>query len=680
MSFISEEEKKKILEKHKNLTDVKLTLKSEFVGLDDVIDEICNLVEPWYLFPKSQIRPTVINLWGMTGCGKTSLVVRLFELLEMNSLLRFDTGEWVDKSDFQLTNKISGQIRKVKKDNMIPIFMFDEFQLGRTLDQNGDEIDRPQLRVVWDLLDSGKFSLIEEKWEVDSVMKLWTKLNHLITDKGVEVKDGRITKNKDAWDVIFIEDEDELGEKEEELLDKHYTKDAFVPATKLWNIISLNPEFYSEVQLVEYIKTLNGDEILDFLERSIEKGITPVLHDFSDSLVFIVGNLDSAYYNASEMSPDIDPDSLYEHTENINLSDIKNSLKLLYRPEQISRLGNNHVIYKSFDKKMYNELIKLELGKVYRKVKEKFNIEIKFDKSVNELIYKEGVFPTQGVRPIFSTIRSLIESYVSRIIVDTVKLNLDPVTIRWKYSSEKETYTVVVKTKERKKTFKYPIKLKVENIRKTTADDIQALVGLHEAAHVVTSVYALGICPKFAVSKNAEGDGGFTHVELPEWHTKELLINDIVCYVAGYCAEKMIFGEENLSTGSFSDLERTTKIALKIIKDYGMNGKPLQFSTPDFRISESAICLNDDDMDKEAMKIVDACVDKCETILKDNSELLLRIGDYLSDNSRIEEETIKELVEKYGEYDTPAYKTKDNYYDFRSVLKNKIETIEKKKD
>ena len=48
------------------------------------------------------------------------------------------------------------------------------------------------------------------------------------------------------------------------------------------------------------------------------------------------------------MSPDLDADSLYEQTSKINLSDIKRSLTFLYRPEQISRLGNNHIIYKSY--------------------------------------------------------------------------------------------------------------------------------------------------------------------------------------------------------------------------------------------------------------------------------------------------------------------------------------------
>ena len=677
MKKISKADKNSILEKHEKLNTVKGQLKSEFVGLDDVIDEICNLVEPWCLFPGAQMRPTVINLWGPTGTGKTSLVIRLFQLLEMSSVLKFDTGEWVDKSDFQLTNKISGQVRKITKDNMIPIFIFDEFQLGRTKDDVGDDIDRPQLRVIWDLLDSGKFDILEEKWEVTSIIKLYTKLSYLITDKKVVVKDGRVTKNKDAWDIIFLEDADEedLSEKDVELLTKYYTKDAFIPVNKIWNIKSLGEEkFFSEIQVCDYLKTLDGDGILKFLEDLVENASKPVEHDFSDSIIFIIGNLDSAYYGSSEMSPDMDADSLYEHTQKITLSDIKNSLTLLYRPEQISRLGNNHVIYKSFNEQMYKDLIQLELNKIVVKIKNKFEFDINFDESINDLIYKEGVFPTQGVRPVFSTITSLIESYVGRIIVDCLKQKIDIVSIDWKYENEK--YTIIVKTDKKDKAFEYPVLLKVDNLRKSKSDDLQALVGIHEAGHVLSAVYGLNICPKSVVSKTANDEGGFTHIETPEWETKELILKDISCLLGGYCAERLVFGDENKTNGCISDLERSTKLALRLVKEWGMNGTPVQFSTPDFRISGSAVCLNDDELDKMAVEIITSCKEKCEKILKDNMELLLRMGKYLTDNSKMDADEIKKMVEEYGIYDVPEYKTKDNYYKFKSLLEERLKEYE----
>ncbi|MGB2700695.1 MAG: hypothetical protein WBC31_10050, partial [Candidatus Phosphoribacter baldrii] len=41
-------------------------LHAHFVGIDAVIDELCDAVAVWYLMPEVLSRPLVVNLWGMT--------------------------------------------------------------------------------------------------------------------------------------------------------------------------------------------------------------------------------------------------------------------------------------------------------------------------------------------------------------------------------------------------------------------------------------------------------------------------------------------------------------------------------------------------------------------------------------------------------------------------------------
>ena len=50
-------------------------LKGEFVGIDIVIDKVIDSLNTWFLFPELQDKPVVINLWGMTGVGKTALII-----------------------------------------------------------------------------------------------------------------------------------------------------------------------------------------------------------------------------------------------------------------------------------------------------------------------------------------------------------------------------------------------------------------------------------------------------------------------------------------------------------------------------------------------------------------------------------------------------------------------------
>lgn len=74
-----------LLEKKEQVNEIAMILKQEFIGIDKVIDEVCRLILPWYLFPDAQLRPTVINLWGLTGSGKTALIHRLVDLLDHKS-------------------------------------------------------------------------------------------------------------------------------------------------------------------------------------------------------------------------------------------------------------------------------------------------------------------------------------------------------------------------------------------------------------------------------------------------------------------------------------------------------------------------------------------------------------------------------------------------------------------
>ena len=81
----------------KLLKSVLIQLKTEFVGLDSIIDQFGTSIHAWYVTPEIITRPTIVSVWGMTGTGKTSVVKRLIELLNLNEyLLSFDCGECRD--------------------------------------------------------------------------------------------------------------------------------------------------------------------------------------------------------------------------------------------------------------------------------------------------------------------------------------------------------------------------------------------------------------------------------------------------------------------------------------------------------------------------------------------------------------------------------------------------------
>src|SRR6056297_3773786 len=102
-------------QKQEVLEKAEKTLKTEFVGINHVIDKIFEWIGPWYLFPNIQETPLVINLWGMTGVGKSSLVNRLVELLDFsNSRYRFDMGEISKDSNLNVKNQLKDLSLKKK--------------------------------------------------------------------------------------------------------------------------------------------------------------------------------------------------------------------------------------------------------------------------------------------------------------------------------------------------------------------------------------------------------------------------------------------------------------------------------------------------------------------------------------------------------------------------------------
>jgi len=675
---VSQEDKKEFFRRKGVLECAKVELKKEFRGLDDIIDEVIDLMEPWYLFPNGQIRPTIINLWGMTGVGKTSLIKRLFEHIELeDSLYKFDVGDYASQDNTKLSYSFSEKLKNREKQQIGLIF--DEFQLGRTIDEHGAELEKSGLRAMWDLLDSGKISILQSSYYGTKVFQLTLKLEDCIESGKVESKRGLITANKEYHDKYFKDD----GEDSEDEVDTPALKgdnapaeekvkeDLFVPEDFYWYIRTIwDSRFITDRELKEFLKTMDGETAVEFLNDTMKKAFKPQEFDYSTSCIFVIGNIDEAYRMAKNFDPDSDADRFYKHSLNITLPQIKSALQRRFRAEQIARLGNSHIIYPAFSSKVYKALIELELGKSAAKIKERFNLDLEFDKSVNTIIYKEGVFPTQGARPVFTTISALVDSYVGKIVKDILENDKEVSKIKWRFSRGKHKIDFFNEKDSVVMTRAYAVKLKIESLRKSDGSEMQAHVAIHEAGHAVAAIYGAGIMPSAIVSKTANLSEGHCSIELPSIFTKDVLMKDIIISLGGYVAEKMVFGENNISTGTGGDFERATNIALDMAKTYGMQGLPMFVGHKSANTNSSWNSEKVDEMDKLAEKIIIECEKRCEQILEENKYLLLKIGEYLSTNSRMELKKIKNFVDIFGK--DVEIKDKSSYFSFKQTIVDEL--------
>ena len=131
---------KEILNKKEILDKTRIQLKAEFIGIDRMIDEVIDNISSWYFFPSLQTKPVIINLWGLTGVGKSSLVKRIAELISFDEkFYHFDLGE-NNERDWEIKRKLENIYENV---NGYPVILaLDEFQHAKTLNEDGNEIDK----------------------------------------------------------------------------------------------------------------------------------------------------------------------------------------------------------------------------------------------------------------------------------------------------------------------------------------------------------------------------------------------------------------------------------------------------------------------------------------------------------------------------------------------------------
>ena len=105
--------------KNKVVDNAISVLKTEFIGIDKQIDEIMDNVRTWYIYPQLQVRPLVVNLFGMSGIGKTSLVKRISQLLDIEKdYVYFNFASISESSSWEIENQIEEELSNEKSNRM----------------------------------------------------------------------------------------------------------------------------------------------------------------------------------------------------------------------------------------------------------------------------------------------------------------------------------------------------------------------------------------------------------------------------------------------------------------------------------------------------------------------------------------------------------------------------------
>ena len=288
--------------------------------------------------------------------------------------------------------------------------------------------------------------------------------------------------------------------------------------------------------------------------------------DHSKTLLIISGNLDEAFAMAMQTSEsDVDADIFHAFTKKITMVDIKNALSKNFRPEQVARFGNIHLIYASLKKCDFEKLIEHEVDRIVANTKAKFDVAVTVDKSIYELVYRNGVFPVQGVRPVFSSIIDILETNLSKFLFTALLRRQKQIDIAYDFIKSQ------IITKIGEELEQLPFIGRIDKIRQSNLEETIANISVHESGHAVAYMVLFGLAPLQLKSKLASSyASGFTFPH-QIYDNKENLIYQIKIYLAGGIAEEIIFGKELASIGRIHDREQATKIAIDYIRRYGFD-------------------------------------------------------------------------------------------------------------
>lgn len=217
---------------------------------------------------------------------------------------------------------------------------------------------------------------------------------------------------------------------------------------------------------------------------------------------------------------------------------------------------------------------------------------------------------------------AMLESMINEAAIFAAKRSAEKIE---KQDIDKAFYTVIAGSEKKDRSA-------IRNIdREITA--------YHEAGHALVAKL---IAPENKVTKvtiipSTKGAGGYTMNIPPDrmYKTKKEMEKDIMISLGGRCAEEIIFGEDNITTGASGDIERATEIVLSMIKKFGMD-KNTGLLSYDVLYRNSFSGFND--------SILNGCREKLDVLYKTVKDILLQNKDRLDHIAR--ELLVKETLDE----------------------------------
>jgi len=485
-------------------------------------------VRAWYLLPDLISRPVIVCLWGLTGTGKTQLVRRLAQLLGFyDRFVEVQMDGFSNGAGWRGAQSISGMLTQSSVREGEPgILVLDEFQRFRTIDNKRGELRVERYQDVWALLSDGR---------LPPALSLLGDIESSIAE------------------AAFDAERAEAGD----------TKLRF--KLRSWEAQELQRNLKLDEPLME-IMAWSPDQIQARLHTFRESGQQQWETDYSRLLVFVCGNLDEMYEDLATSVDDCDSDADTFHamTGKLSVIDVKQALNKRFKPEQVARLGNEHVVYPSLSRRAYEQLIEQGCARYARETGERCGLRFELEASVREQIYANAVFPAQGTRPLFSSLHAILGAGLAKTALwalergasadDAVGLTADGRSLIAHWHGQSQAIAAP---------------FEISRLRQRNNPDFRALLAVHEAGHGLVHALLFGRAPREIKIHVASFEGGYNAYTSRKVWSRQNTLDAICTSLAGRAAELLVFGTGMSSSGAESDLRKATESAARMLRHLG---------------------------------------------------------------------------------------------------------------
>lgn len=197
-----------------------------------------------------------------------------------------------------------------------------------------------------------------------------------------------------------------------------------------------------------------------------------------------------------------------------------------------------------------------------------------------------------------------------------------------------------------------------ERKNRVITDHDKKVTAYHEAGHAIVGYILPNSDPIRKVSIISRGMAGGYTLKMPledkRYHTLAQFKDDLAMALGGYVAEKMIFGDEMVSTGPSSDLKNATKLAYNMVTQYGMSAlgprtfgehEEMIFLGKEIHEERDYSEKTAEEIDKEIKNLLEEAEKRAQEVLVQNKNKLEQMVQTLFEFETIEEAKIKEIME-----------------------------------